>query len=217
MGFNTVDIMGNELTKFRCIVCLREYLPASEFSEPQIRKCEEQEIRNTAEHTIRLLEATCKVCQAQDKGAELARATERAAKATEVAAESLWDQVEVNLSTKPFGLSAAPTDVGYHVARASEGKPAHKNGIRAGWVLRAIDTQNVQELPLSDVQTMLKTAELPLRLIFSRPPADWHFCVGCLRAHPPCAYSRKMLTKPVDKRRCSACVLSGDSAAPPSR
>lgn len=210
MAFNTVDIMGNYLTKFACVVCKREYLPATEFSEAQLDKCAAQEVQNSAEHTIRLLQATCKACSAQARDAEMEKAAERVAEASTVAAESTWESVTAVLAARPFGLtplnSTEAATVGYRVAKASEGKPAWAEGIRPGWVLVGIGERDVRDMPLNEIQVILKEAPLPAQTTFEQPPPDWLFCVGCCRSQPPQAYSRKMLTKPVDKRRCSACV-----------
>uniref|UniRef100_A0A7S1A3T4 PDZ domain-containing protein n=1 Tax=Noctiluca scintillans TaxID=2966 RepID=A0A7S1A3T4_NOCSC len=210
MAFRTVDIMGNELTKFACTVCLREYLPASEFSEPQLAKCAEQEVKNNEASTIELLRATCKSCALSGKEAEAAAAAERQAASQAIANESQWEVVPISLVARPFGMTAAGASdsAGYRVARATAGKPAAEAGVVAGWRLVSIGGVDVRELPLKDAQLVLKDTPLPAELCFERPPSDWHFCVGCSLPCPPEAFSRKMLTKPADKRRCSACVQS---------
>ncbi|CAK0838450.1 unnamed protein product [Prorocentrum cordatum] len=202
--------MGNELTKFACSDCKREYLPCSEFSDAQVEKCEVQERKNQEEAVIRLLVATCKACVAKAKEAEAARAAERAAEAKAVAAEVTWERVVVTLEARPFGMTPASSSeggaAGYRVAKASEGKPAWAQGVRPGWALACVGEQDVSGLPLAEAQAALKEAALPAELAFDVPPAGWHFCVGCCAAQPPEAFSRKMLTKPPEKRRCSECV-----------
>jgi len=210
MAFNTVDIMGNYLTKFACVACKREYLPSTEFSEAQLEKCAAQEIQNSAEHTIRLLQATCKACSLEVKNAETEKAAERAAEAATIAAESTWEAVSLALPSRPFGMtplnSAEAATVGYRVVKVTEGKPAWAEGIRPGWVLVAVGESDVREMPLNQVQAMLKETPLPVQTTFEQPPPDWHFCVSCCGSRPPQAYSRKMLTKPVSSHASCQCL-----------
>lgn len=205
--------MGNELTKFACTACQREYLPASEFAEAQLERCAEQEHQNNAESTIKLLRALCKSCVGDVKADEVAKATERAEAAAVIAGEVTWEPVAVQLASRPFGVTPAGASdegtVGYRVAKASEGKPARTAGVEPGWVLVSVSGRDVRNMPLKDIQPLVKEAALPAELGFERPPPEWHFCVECCRSQPPQAYSRKMLTKPVDKRRCSQCASQG--------
>merc|ERR1711879_225050 len=117
-----------------------------------------------------------------------------------IAAEVVWEPVKVVLAARPFGLTPGSGDdtVGYRVVKASEGKPAWTEGVRPGWRLVSIGCQEVRDIRLTEIQPILKEASLPCELGFERPPPEWHFCVECCLSHPLEAFSRKMLTKPID-------------------
>lgn len=141
--------------------------------------------------------------------AEAAKAAERAEAARNEASDTQWETVIVRLGARPFGLVPTPdaaADAGYNVLRATEGKPAWAEGVRPGWRITAVGGEDVRGLPLAEVQARMKDSAVPLELGFACPPAEWQFCVACSRPQPPVAFSRKMLTKPADKRRCSACL-----------
>lgn len=155
-------------------------------------------------------------CLDQDKNAikamqeaEAAKAAERAEAARVEAIDTQWEAVTVMLGARPFGLVPMPeseNNTGYTVLRATEGKPAWAEGVRPGWRITTVGGQDVVGLPAAEVQAQMKDSAVPLELGFTRPPAEWQFCVACMRPQPPVAFSRKMLTKPVDKRRCASCL-----------
>lgn len=117
------------------------------------------------------------------------------------------ERVSVSLAARPFGMTPSKVDgVGYLVAKVSEGKPAAKVGIRPGWRAVEIAGSSCESLDLEGIQTQLKAAELPVAVTFESVPNGGDFCTSCQRILVWALFSRKMRTKPPDKRRCIACV-----------
>lgn len=117
------------------------------------------------------------------------------------------ERVTVSLTDRPFGMTPSKAEgVGYLVAKVSEGKPAARAGIRPGWRVAEIMDTSSESLDLEAVQVLLKSAELPVAITFEALPSNGDFCTTCQRALVWALFSRKMRTKPADKRRCIACV-----------
>merc|ERR1719336_2682179 len=118
----------------------------------------------------------------------------------------------VTLAERPFGMTPSKADgVGYLVAKVSEGKPAAKAGVRAGWHLVEINGKPCAELDLESAQAELKASDLPVDVVFEAVPGGADFCTACQRVLPIPLFSRKMRTKPPEKRRCSACVEASEA------
>jgi len=208
---------------FSCSVCERKRLPASEFSKKQveralesIRSIPDKDIRTGPEiqHTL-YLTAVCKKCTEAKEEAERAAAEakrnerEEAAAATELQPP---ERMPVTLAERPFGMTPSKAEgVGYLVAKVSEGKPAAKAGVRAGWHLAEIGGKHCGDLDLEAAQAELKAAALPVDVVFEAVPGGADFCTACQRVLPIPLFSRKMRTKPPEKRRCSACVEASEA------
>eukprot|EP00931_Biecheleriopsis_adriatica_P022401 TRINITY_DN14406_c0_g1_i1.p1 TRINITY_DN14406_c0_g1~~TRINITY_DN14406_c0_g1_i1.p1 ORF type:complete len:283 (-),score=52.59 TRINITY_DN14406_c0_g1_i1:147-941(-) len=180
--------------------------PAIHFNDEGVEEC-----RAMIQASLRAVDhkAEYEAAKKDMQEAEAAKIAERAEAARAEASETQWEAVTVTLAARPFGLvpkAEVEGATGYSVLRATEGKPAWAEGVRPGWRLATVGGQDVQGLPLADVQARMKESAVPLELGFERPPAEWHFCVACMQPQPPVAFSRKMLTKPPEKRRCSACL-----------
>ena len=123
------------------------------------------------------------------------------------------ERMALSLGERPFGMTPSKADgVGYLVAKVSDGKPAARAGIRPGWRIASITGKPCDGLDLDAVQTLLKAAELPVDVAFDALPGGGDFCVACQRVLVWALFSRKMRTKPPDKRRCTACVeAEGDA------
>lgn len=117
------------------------------------------------------------------------------------------ERVTVLLADRPFGMTPSKAEgVGYLVAKVSEGKPAARAGIRPGWRVAEVLGTSCNGLDLEAVQALLKLAELPVAIVFEAVPSNGDFCTACQRVLVWAQFSRKMRTKPPDKRRCIACV-----------
>eukprot|EP00928_Gymnodinium_smaydae_P081679 TRINITY_DN65154_c0_g1_i1.p1 TRINITY_DN65154_c0_g1~~TRINITY_DN65154_c0_g1_i1.p1 ORF type:complete len:322 (-),score=60.81 TRINITY_DN65154_c0_g1_i1:149-1114(-) len=117
------------------------------------------------------------------------------------------ERIEVTLGERPFGMTPSKADnVGYLIAKASDGKPAAKSGVRPGWRVAEVAGQSCQGMGMEEVQALLKAAELPVRVGFDAMPSNGDFCTCCQKVLVWAEFSRKMRTKPADKRRCIACV-----------
>lgn len=210
---------------FHCLgPCQRKRLPASEFSKKQVERALDS-LRNIADKDIRTgpeiqtvlyLSGVCKRCtEDKERQAQADAAARRAgnADAGEAEPDVAGEQVEVTLSSRPFGLTPSSKGPGYVVLKASEGKPAAKAGVRPGWRLVAIDRaeEGAEELP--EWQSRLKAAELPVKMTFETLGSR-DFCTSCQEILPGSSFSRKMRTKPPEKRRCSACVEDAAEEGP---
>eukprot|EP00435_Cladocopium_sp_Y103_P066475 s239_g28.t1 len=197
--------------------CQRKRLPASEFSKKQVERALDS-LRNIADKDIRTgpeiqtvlyLSGVCKRCTEEKERQAQAEAAARrgGADAGEVEPDVAGEQVEVTLSSRPFGLTPSSKGPGYVVLKASEGKPAAKAGVRPGWRLVAIDREVCGGEGGSQVewQSRLKAAELPVKMTFETLGSR-DFCTSCQEILPGSNFSRKMRTKAPEKRRCSACV-----------
>merc|ERR1712039_2568 len=119
----------------------------------------------------------------------------------------------VTLSSRPFGMTPSKTEgEGYLVVRVSDGKPAAAAGIRPGWRLASVSGVACTSRELEQLQGLLKEAQLPVTLEFEKLPNNGDLCTACQRVLVATLFSRKMRTKPADKRRCSACVDAADDA-----
>jgi len=117
------------------------------------------------------------------------------------------ERIAVSLGERPFGMTPSKAEgVGYLVAKVSDGKPAAKAGIRPGWCVVEIAGQSCKGLDLDATQALLKPAALPVDLVFEALPGGGDFCTTCQRVLVWALFSRKMRTKPPEKRRCTACV-----------
>ncbi|CAL1171322.1 unnamed protein product [Cladocopium goreaui] len=211
---------------FHCLgPCQRKRLPASEFSKKQVERALDS-LRNIADKDIRTgpeiqtvlyLSGVCKRCtEDKERQAQADAAARRAGNAGNADAEAEPDvageQVEVTLSSRPFGLTPSSKGPGYVVLKASEGKPAAKAGVRPGWRLVAIDRAE-EGADLPEWQSRLKAAELPVKMTFETLGSR-DFCTSCQEILPGSSFSRKMRTKPPEKRRCSACVEDAAEEGP---
>jgi len=213
---------------FSCAVCERKRLPASEFSKKQVEKALESFRQQTRDiragqngMTSQLfITAVCKKCSEERDAQELEQAEAKAEarrKAIADAEASLGEarRTTVSLSERPFGMAPVKNDgvLGYVIAKTTEGKPAVRAGVRLGWRVAEVSGQPCEGLSLEQVQALLKEAELPAEIAFDALPEGAEFCTACCQVLASPHFSRKMLTKPVDKRRCTACVEAVDAAA----
>jgi len=210
---------------FSCSVCRRKRLPASEFSKSQVDKAlaslntiPDKDIRTGPDlDRVLFLTAVCKKCseEREEKEREEARAKREAREqAAEEAVLEPPERVSVSLAERPFGMTPSKAEgVGYLVTKTSEGKPAARAGVRPGWRVAEVTGQSCEGLDLEAVQALLKAAELPVAVVFEKVPGGAEFCTACQRVLPAPLFSRKMRTRPPDKRRCSACVEAADGAA----
>merc|ERR1711971_436310 len=120
------------------------------------------------------------------------------------------ERVVVSLAERPFGMTPSKVDetqsLGYVVAKVTEGKPASRAGVRPGWRAVKIGGASCEGLDLEAAQALMKAAELPASVEFEAVPGGADFCTACQRLLPAPLFSRKMRTKPPDKRRFTACV-----------
>lgn len=210
---------------FSCSVCERKRLPASEFSKKQVERALES-IRSIPDKDIRTgpdiqrtlyLTAVCKKCVEEKEEVERAAAEAKRSEREEAAAATELQPTErmpVTLAERPFGMTPSKGEgVGYLVAKVSEGKPAAKAGVRVGWHLVEINGKPCGDLDLEAAQAELKAADLPVDVVFEAVAGGADFCTACQRVLPIPLFSRKMRTKPPDKRRCSACVEASEAEA----
>ncbi|CAK9046720.1 unnamed protein product [Durusdinium trenchii] len=200
---------------FNCVVCQRKRLPASEFSKKQVEKALES-LRSIADQDIRTgpeiqqvthLSGVCKRCTEERERQQQAAAAERRSTAEEGETEAPaqpGERVEVTFSARPFGVTPATKGSGYVVLKTSEGKPAMKAGVRPGWRLVQLNGEELNG-ELGEIQSRLKAAELPVQMTFETL-GNQDFCTSCQEILPGSSFSRKMRTKPPEKRRCSSCV-----------
>lgn len=208
---------------FSCTVCERKRLPASEFSRKQVEKAldalktiPDRDIRTGPEIQRNLfLTGVCKACTEKQEERERAEAQARREERNQAAAEAVLDQPEMVpavLSERPFGMTPVKGEgvQGYLVAKATEGKPAAKAGVRPGWRLAEIGGSNCAGFGLEEVQALLKEATLPISVVFEAVPGGADFCTTCQQRLPAPLFSRKMRTRPPDKRRCTGCVEASE-------
>lgn len=213
---------------FACSVCNRKRLPASEFSQNQVKKAlassaaiKEKDIREDV-ITRLFVTAVCKKCMEAREAKEREEAQKKREEA-EATAEHRADleqqqlaageEVIVTLTSKPFGVAAAKSEhvQGFLVAKVTEGKPAANAGVRPGWRLLEVAGEDCREKPHAEVTELLKAGEIPLKLLFEKLAEDADYCTSCERVLVSELFSRKMRTKPVEKRRCSNCVEGAEA------
>lgn len=215
---------------FTCVVCRRKRLPASEFSKKQVEKALEslktipdKDIRTGPEvQHIAYVSATCKKCVAEQEELEREKAQAKRAEREQAAEEAVIEApelVHVTLEAKPFGLTAVKTGEGcqgYTIAKAGEGKPAARAGVRPGWRLVEVAGTACRDLDMEATSALLKEVAAPAELVFEAVPRGADFCTACQRILASPLFSRKMRTKPVDKRRCTACVEAAEAEDGPA-
>lgn len=208
---------------FSCTICQRKRLPASEFSKAQVQKAldalkniPDKDIRSDVQH-VHFVSAICKSCmeerEAKEREEAQARREEKAKEIEEgAAAMGAPEVVVVTLKDRPFGMTPSKADnVGYLVVKTSEGKPAATAGVRPGWRVVNVAGSECKDLDMEATQSLLKGADLPAAVSFETVPSGADFCTACCKVLPEPAFSRKMRTRPPDKRRCSACVEAMDA------
>lgn len=211
---------------FQCVGgCGRKRLPASEFSRNQVDKAlasikslPDRDIRSGPDiQSTLFLSGVCKRCteEREEKEREEAQARrENHEQALEDAVLEPPELVAVSLGERPFGMTPSKaTGVGYLVAKVSEGKPAAKAGVRIGWRVMEVAGTSCEDLDFEAVQALLKASvALPVAVTFAAVPGGGDFCTACQQILVSPAFSRKMRTKPPDKRRCSSCVEVSETA-----
>eukprot|EP00746_Dinoflagellata_sp_MGD_P043862 gnl/MRDRNA2_/MRDRNA2_206775_c0_seq1.p1 gnl/MRDRNA2_/MRDRNA2_206775_c0~~gnl/MRDRNA2_/MRDRNA2_206775_c0_seq1.p1 ORF type:complete len:238 (-),score=48.71 gnl/MRDRNA2_/MRDRNA2_206775_c0_seq1:143-856(-) len=114
-------------------------------------------------------------------------------------------RIVVSMSDRPFGIVTSKAEgVGYLVAKATDGKPAAKAGVRPGWRVVGVGSKSCDGQSFEEIQAALKGAALPVTVEFETFPSNFEFCTSCHQLSAD--FSRKMRTRPIDKRRCIACV-----------
>eukprot|EP00441_Pelagodinium_beii_P017735 CAMPEP_0197672684 /NCGR_PEP_ID=MMETSP1338-20131121/79463_1 /TAXON_ID=43686 ORGANISM="Pelagodinium beii, Strain RCC1491" /NCGR_SAMPLE_ID=MMETSP1338 /ASSEMBLY_ACC=CAM_ASM_000754 /LENGTH=256 /DNA_ID=CAMNT_0043252819 /DNA_START=24 /DNA_END=791 /DNA_ORIENTATION=+ len=207
---------------FSCTVCQRKRLPASEFSKKQVAKALEslrsipdKDVRTGPDiHTVTYLSGVCKKCAEEKEQTEKAAAEAKREEREKAAGEAVIEapeRVEVSFDARPFGMTPATKGNGYVVLKASDGKPAAKAGVRPGWRLVAISGESCESLDMNGAQAKLKAADLPVTVLFEAVPGGADFCVSCQEVLAMPLFSRKMRTKPPEKRRCSSCVEASEA------
>ncbi|CAE8614533.1 unnamed protein product [Polarella glacialis] len=208
---------------FSCLVCGRKRLPALEFSKKQVEKALEnlrslpnKDIRTGPEvQSVVYLSGTCKKCAEEKEQKEQADSQAKRQDREKAAEEAVLeppDRIDVSLGARPFGLTPATKGSGYLVAKASEGKPAAKAGVRPGWRLVSVAGVSCEGDSVEEAQAKLKAAELPVAAVFEGLPGGADFCVSCQEVLAVPLFSRKMRTRPPDKRRCTSCVEASEAA-----
>lgn len=114
--------------------------------------------------------------------------------------------VTVSMAERPFGMTACKDAEGYLVGSVKEGKPAARGGVRPGWRLATVGGSSCDGLDKAAVQALTKEIELPADFVFESVPTGADFCTACEKILVWAKFSRKMRTKPPEKRRCTACV-----------
>lgn len=210
---------------FNCVGgCGRKRLTGEFFSKKQVEKAldslktiADRDIRQDTEQCL-YISAVCKECmdakEERERAEAQARRDEQGKKAEETVLETP-EHIMTSLAARPFGMTPSKADesLGYVVAKVSEGKPAAKAGVGFGWRVFAVASTACEGLNLEAVQALLKAAELPVSVEFEALPGGADFCTACQRVLPAPLFSRKMRTKPVEKRRCSACVEASEADA----
>lgn len=206
--------------------CGRKRLPASEFSKKQVEKALER-LNTIADKDIRdganmdrciFLSAVCRKCTEEKEECEKAEAQARRDAREQAAEEAVLEPPErftISLSERPFGMQPSKADesLGYVIAKVTEGKPASKAGVRLGWRVVEVAGKTTEGLDLEATQALLKAAELPASVEFEGVPGGADFCTACHLVLAAPLFSRKMRTKPAEKRRCSACVEASEAEA----
>lgn len=144
-------------------------------------------------------------------------------------------RVSVTFETRPFGMTpyrgeTGDATVGYVVDKVNHNdpsKPASRLGVRAGWVGVCLDGTNVRELPLEQIQQLLKEATLPMTFEFEVPPKGLGAQPGSRKsqdgsratsmsppASPPC-YPNPVPQKVVLEREDTSSATASPPASPP--
>jgi len=119
-------------------------------------------------------------------------------------------RAEVSLAARPFGMTPSKAEgAGYLVTKISDGKPAAQAGVRPGWRVAEVAGAPCSGQDMEAVQALLKAAELPVSIVFETVPNGADFCTACCKIMVWAKFSRKMRTKPPEKRRCEECVAAG--------
>lgn len=209
-----------------CSVCGRCNLPADAFSKRQQAKTMEamQRPQNTdrrvsGQEWFVCPERVCKSCLSERESKQQAEAaSQRGGKgAQEVATDGAEERQQVDTPSqehvvasfleRPFGMTPVKIhDSAYIVLKVSEGKTAAITGIRPGWRIVAVSEKPCDGLDLEGVQSLLKSADLPVLVEFAPVPISKDFCTSCQKLLAVDAFSRKMRTKTPDKRRCTSCT-----------
>ncbi|CAK0852533.1 unnamed protein product [Prorocentrum cordatum] len=212
---------------FSCSSCGRKRLPASEFSKKQVEKALES-LRTIPDKDIRqgpeiqqvvYLSGICKRCTEEKEATERAEAQAKREQREESIAEAEAamgppERVEVSLGERPFGMTPSKAEgAGYLVVKVSDGKPAARAGVRLGWRVVEVAGAACGSASMEDTQAMLKAAELPASVVFEAPPAGAEFCTACHRVLAAPHFSRKMRTRPPERRRCTPCVEASEADA----
>ncbi|CAK0904998.1 unnamed protein product [Prorocentrum cordatum] len=194
----------------RCAALLDAGRRREERVEPEAAPAEPEEEMQFG-HLIR--PGICGRCREERRrrGAEEARAKrEEREQERELALEEGLlpsGRLELSLAERPFGMTASKAEgVGYLVAKVSDGKPAAKAGVRPGMRVAEVAGTSCGGLDMESVQALLKGAALPVPVAFEAVPENGDFCTRVLVW---AQFSRKMRTRPPDKRRCAACVEAG--------
>jgi len=212
--------------------CGRTRLPASEFSKKQVERAldslntlADRDIREGPGHESQLwLSAVCRGCIVEKEEREKAEAhtrreeREKALEERQALEETVLEppeRIATSLPERPLGMTPSKADesLGYVVAKVSDGKPAFKAGIRPGWRVATVAGKTCEGLNLEAVQALLKAAELPVAVEFDSLPSGADWCTSCLRVLVIPLFSRKMRTKPPDKRRCTSCVEASEEGS----
>jgi len=84
------------------------------------------------------------------------------------------EKVTVTFSSRPFGMAPQKEDgvTGYIVSKIAEGRPAENAGVQPGWRLIAVAGASCTNHSLDDIQTLLKSTELPTMIVFEKPPTE---------------------------------------------
>jgi len=209
---------------FSCTVCRRKRLPASEFSKKQVEKALES-LKSIPDKDIRTgpdiqqtlyLSGVCKKCSEEREERERAEAQARREEREQAAEETVLqppERVAVSFAERPFGVTPSKAEgVGYLVVKVGEGKPAARAGVRPGWRLVELGGKSFEGLDFEAMNALVKGAELPVEAVFEAIPGGGDFCTACQRVLAAPLFSRKMRTKPPEKRRCSSCVEVAEAA-----
>lgn len=159
----------------------------------------------------------CKRCVEEKEAKERAEAEarrEERAEAAERAEVGEAERVTVTFAERPFGMTSSKERTeAYLVVKCGEGKPAAKAGVRPGWRVVEVAGTPCGEEGLEAVQAILKGVELPAAVVFETVPSGADFCTACQQVLAAPLFSRKMRTKPPEKRRCTTCVEAAEGEA----
>lgn len=162
----------------------------------------------------------CKRCAAERRALRLeerrkedAAAREKKESREQVKAQALKEGileapelVTVTMDERPFGMTPCKDAEGFLVAAVKDGRPAARGGVRPGWRVASVAGTSCEGLDKAAVLALTKEAELPAEVVFEALPNGGDFCTACQKILVWALFSRKMRTKPPDKRRCIACV-----------